>query len=499
MFQLNEFPHLRSLTLVNIVSINVEEMKSIFESLSNLHHLVITKCYFSGDIQAVIMRPTLKMLSVPMLYYNSMFINKSIPITHLTVTESCNLETVYEFFRGIPLLKYLKIENLSDVRSYEFNHSDYLNDQAACLTQLIIHNKSWYDFDLYQLIFKQTPNLKTLTFSVIHNELELFSPVENRIKIFDADRWENMITLLIPQLKVFNFVFEIRFYDLDREKVLYQFKRFQTDFWHKQHHWYTVCELAEKSALVYSIPYCLTSYRLEPDINIDWNEPINKSKLYDNITQLNFTVKRWNRRIHHYFGNIKWLKLKLKFGYGLLPATFDNQVLQLLEMSVNLMNVQILEINHLVDIKSPLILLQILKQTPNLSLIILTPKCLISSLTNNELCKYLNKLIKKLVIFARDGLSSIDSNQLIQFCETFSNLEQLQCSVQHSNDLIFILEHLSKLSHITIKYSTNFDLSMEDINHNLQKLGSKLNKKFLYEVDSENEKTHLNIWLSYDN
>jgi len=32
MFQLNEFPHLRSLTLVNIVSMNVEEMKSIFES-----------------------------------------------------------------------------------------------------------------------------------------------------------------------------------------------------------------------------------------------------------------------------------------------------------------------------------------------------------------------------------------------------------------------------------------------------------------------------------
>jgi len=339
-----------------------------------------------------------------------------------------------------------------------------------------------------------------LTFSVIHNELELFSPVDNRTEIFDADRWENLITLLIPQLKIFNFVFEIRFYDLDRDKLLYQFKRFQTDFWHKQHHWYTVCELTEKSALIYSIPYCLTNYRLESDIKIDSNLPIDKSRLYDNITQLNFTVKRINQRIHHYFPNIKWLQLK--FGYGLLPATFDDQVLQLLEMSVNLMNVQILEISHLVDIESPLILLQILKQTPNLSLIVLTPKCLISSLTNNELCKYLNKLIKKLVIFARDGLSSIDSNQLIQFCETFSNLEQLQCSVQHPNDLIFILEHLSQLSHITIKYSTNFDLSMENIYQKLQKFGSTLHKNFLYEFDSnaasENENTHLNIWLSYN-
>jgi len=81
-------------------------------------------------------------------------------------------------------------------------------------------------------------------------------------------------------------------------------------------------------------------------------------------------------------------------------------------------------------------------------------------------------------------------------------LEQLQCSVQHPNDLIFILEHLSQLSHITIKYSTNFDLSMENIYQKLQKFGSTLHKNFLYEFDSnaasENENTHLNIWLSYN-
>jgi hypothetical protein len=502
MFQLNEFYHLRSLTLFNIVSINVEEIKSIFESLSNLHHLVIRKCYFSEDIQSLIMRPTLKMLSVPTLYYDSMFRDKIIPITHLTITESCDLETLYEFFRGITFLKYLKIESLSAVNYYKFNHLDYLNDQAVCLTQLIIHNKCWYQCDLYELIFKQTPNLKTLTFSVIYNELELFSPVENRITIFDADCWENIITLLIPQLNIFKFVFEIRFYDLDKEKILDQFQRFQTEFWHKQHHWYTLCELSEKSALIYTIPYCLTNYRLESDIKIDCNVPINKSQLYHNITQLNFAVKRVNTKMHHYFVNIKWIKLKLKFGYGLLPATFDDQLLKLLQMSVNLTNLQILEINHLVDIKSPLILLNILQQTPNLSLIILTSKCLISSLTNDELCKYFNMIIKKLIIFDRDGLSSIDSNQLIQFCKTFSNLEQLQCSIQHSNDFIFILEHLSKLSHITIKYSKNLHLTIEDINHNLQKLDSKLNKKFLYEFDSDgdskNENTRLNIWINYN-
>ncbi len=44
-----------------------------------------------------------------------MFIDKIIAISHLTVSEICDLQTFYEFFRGIPLLKYLKIESLFDV------------------------------------------------------------------------------------------------------------------------------------------------------------------------------------------------------------------------------------------------------------------------------------------------------------------------------------------------------------------------------------------------
>ena len=292
MFRLNQFSHLRSLTLVNIVSINVDQIKSMFKSVSNLHHFAIRKCYFSEDIQSVIMQPTLKILSVPTLYYDSIFIDKTIPITDLTVSKSCDLKTLYEFFRGIPMLKYLKIESLFDVGYNRFNHLNYLNDQAIYLKKLIIHNKYWFRCDLYKLIFQQTPNLKTLTFSNIYGEQDIFSPAPNMIEIFDADHWENIITLLIPQLKVFNFVFEIRFYDLCREKVLDQFKRFQTEFWHQQHHWYTVCELGEMSALIYTIPYCLPSYRLESDINIDCDVSINKSILYHNVMQLNFLVKR---------------------------------------------------------------------------------------------------------------------------------------------------------------------------------------------------------------
>ncbi|CAF1239194.1 unnamed protein product [Adineta steineri] len=504
MFQLNEFSHLRSLTLVEIVSIDGEEMKSMLESLSNLKNLVIRKCYFSEDIQTVIMQSTVKMLTVSMLYYDSMFIDKTIPITHLTVSESCELETLYEFFRGIPLLKYLKIESLSDDDYNGFNHLDYLNDQAVCLRQLIIHNKDWFQRDLYELIFRQTPNLKSLTFSVTYTEHGIFSPEQNKIDIVDADLWEKMITLLIPQLKVFEFVFEISFYDLCQDKVLKQFKLFQTDFWLKQHRWYTVCEYGDKSAVIYTIPYCLNYIRLESDINIICDASIDKSKLHDNITHLNFCVKRVNREMPHYLSNIKLLRLKLKFGYGLAPVVFNKQALQLLEMSVNLTSIKYLDINHLVHIESPLILLQILKQTPNLSVIGITPQCLISSLTNDELCTYFNKLIKKLLIFAREGLSWIDSNELIKFCETFSNLEQLQCSVQHSNDLMFILEYLSKLSCIKIKCSEDLHLSVEDLNEKLQELGSKLKKTFLYEFTSQkdifkDDNTYLDIWLNYKN
>jgi len=125
-----------------------------------------------------------------------MFIDKIIPITHLTVSEICDLETLYEFFSCIPLLKYLKIEILSKVGCYEFNNLDYLNEPAVCLTQVIIHNKYWFECDFYELIFKQTPNLKILTFSIIYGEQELFSLVENSIEIFDVYRWENIVRQL---------------------------------------------------------------------------------------------------------------------------------------------------------------------------------------------------------------------------------------------------------------------------------------------------------------
>ncbi|CAF0800207.1 unnamed protein product [Adineta steineri] len=183
----------------------------------------------------------------------------------------------------------------------------------------------------------------------------------------------------------------------------------------------------------------------------------------------------------HYLSNIKLLRLKLKFGYGLAPVAFNKHALQLLDMSVNLTNIKYLDINHLVHIESPLILLQILKQTPNLSLIVITRQSLISSLTDDELCTYFNRPIKKLLIIAREDLSSIDSN-----------------------DLMFILGNLSKLSYIKIKYSIYLDLSVEDLNEKLQELGSKLNKTFLYEFTSQkesfaNNNIYLDIWLNYKN
>jgi hypothetical protein len=54
----------------------------------------------------------------------------------------------------------------------------------------------------------------------------------------DAYQWEHLITSTLPYLNIFKFHF--RYTEREEYNVILQekFKQFQSDFWHKQHHWH---------------------------------------------------------------------------------------------------------------------------------------------------------------------------------------------------------------------------------------------------------------------
>ena len=58
---------------------------------------------------------------------------------------------------------------------------------------------------------------------------------------------------------------------------------------------------------------------------------------------------------------------------------------------------------------------------------------------DNKLCNYLSKIIQKL------SLSGCLLKGLMKFCELFSNVEYLNCATDDQDDLIHLLNNLSKL------------------------------------------------------
>ncbi len=69
-----------------------------------------------------------------------------------------------------------------------------------------------------------------------------------------------------------------------------------------------------------------------------------------------------------------------------------------LKMIVNLFNIEHLDISDATQMDITCVLLEILKEASNLSSLKIAPRILKSLLDNNDLHKYLNKIIRKLTI-----------------------------------------------------------------------------------------------------
>jgi hypothetical protein len=90
-------------------------------------------------------------------------------------------------------------------------------------------------------------------------------------------------------------------------------------------------------------------------------------------------------------------------------------------MIVNLSNVTNLKILDTCQLVTPSIFLQILKKAQQISSLSIDPDYLQELFNNNELCNYLNKMIKKLEICFREKNSFNNSDDLKKFCRIFSN------------------------------------------------------------------------------
>lgn len=145
-----------------------------------------------------------------------------------------------------------------------------------------------------------------------------------------------------------------------------------------------------------------------------------------------------------------------------------DEYLQNLKRIVNLSNIKHLDITNSLRINDPLLLLDLFKQTPRLSSMNINSYNWHLSLQNEELCQYFNKMIRIL----NTGLWK--NIQLNRFCEIFSNLEHLICSINHEDNLIFLIENLPKLSTLKARFrcKENPDIKFSKFKTEIQKFNA---------------------------
>ncbi|CAF0713827.1 unnamed protein product [Adineta steineri] len=124
-----------------------------------------------------------------------------------------------------------------------------------------------------------------------------------------------------------------------------------------------------------------------------------------------------------------------------------------LKIIVNLSNLKHLDLILICEQHISFLLLKILKQAPKLSSFKIICSKLMLLLDNDELCKYLNKIIKNLnldsdpILFINDSIGE-------KFCKVLSNIEKLSCIIDQPHDLLVLLKRLPKLSMIMADFYT---------------------------------------------
>lgn len=275
-FPLHRFSHLHSLTLIGLDSDHIESISSMLLLSTNLSHFAFStlKDDDSRKIISTIQISKINSLLMSSLTYDFDFTPEMTIITNLAISD-CNLIYLHQLLKYTPMLKCLHIKCI--IAEYcDEDKLIYDDFKVTYLKQLIIQEYT-DTFKRLEILLKKTSNLKIFTLVTTIFIMEMI----------DADYWQYLITTSLPCLNDFDFKFLVKFYE-NYDFLLHQFQKSQTDFWYKQHHWYSIHEFHAGSTIIYTvpIPYVLNEYKLTFQTAKSSNLLINKLKIFDNVTDL---------------------------------------------------------------------------------------------------------------------------------------------------------------------------------------------------------------------
>ena len=428
-FSLNQFPHLQSL---EILDHKIEQLKSLLPSFPQLHRLFLPT--YNLNLEQI---PTskLKILSIDSL----LNLQESSLITHLSIRKSSFKQIINNFFRYLPFLTYLRVGFIS-----QFVDTVMTTDcfQAVHLKQLIFDCLISDSFEKLTDTLRLTPNLTALTLSYW------------RIMKLNAYEIQHTIESFLPLLIVLRFHF-VYYHYRQRNDAISMFQQFQTDFWHREHQWFTEYVINKTNIFIYTLPNPIDSY----DLLQSWERfPTIHKNSFDNIRSLSINPKQKLQKYHFYFPKIEKLNILLEETDEQIISKTD---IQQLKSIINFAHIKHLYIERCFTFENPF---DLFEQMPNLRELSLTQNLLASFLECSPLCEYLQSRIRILKILQYDSnpYTIFDHVEiLVKFQKIFNNVENYTGQLDSIEQLIYLIIHLKKLSIIDISITSRQDLTNE--------------------------------------
>lgn len=465
-FSLAEFTRLRSLALIEVKQNNVEQLSAILPSLSQLTRLQLI--------------PSLMVMDA--LLDKLPKCRQIIPLTKLSVKFG-RLNQFYRLLLHMPLLRCLTISNGFQYESVSPVEIDLLQGHVNHLTHLVVSN-CMFDTDNLIHTIAQMVSLRNLTVSVYDNS-----------DIINASRWQQLITSSLPHLSVFRF----KFGTFDRNEIMRKYDDFQSDFWIKEHRWFTECLLGDGIAsYIFTVPYLSDTRAMWLKCVRYSNRLINTSRTFDNVTHLHAPSEQLMRSKDFFFPNITILVMDSL--PVLVHANDEQRFIKSLKTTMELSNLKHLEFPFCCRMNDPRILLEILKEAPKLSSLNIHNCALYILKTNKEICRYASKMIKKLQLGIHSQSNPCNQPRDVNAIpRVFPNTEHLICPMIQPDSCLFLLNKLPRLSKLsTVFYQSRNDDSFDKVKEKLSKLKNIL---FYEEVLREHQHAKMMefaLWVDRD-
>jgi len=414
------YSQLQYLTLIEVKKYNLPKIKSILPILTQLYCFrLIDSLHLNEQILSIVPIRQLRLLTIDKLFSKVRIFYDISSIVSLTLS-SCKINELIRIFHLAVNLKYIQINRLAHVW-YMLIEKIQDSRQAIHLNELVIKDYL-SNFENLSIILEKTPHLRYLTIS------------SHVFELINAQQWENLLNSSTPYLHRFQFSFEHRCIP-DREELVKKINEFQSDFWLKKHQWPVNYIFTDDWTWIYTLPCLEQNFVLRKESNVIIS---NQAKL-ESIRHLSMNLDAIVDQTNFSFPNIETLTIKdHRDGRYLIETDF-----RFIQNFVHLSNVK--HLNYKCNFSSTrfLMLVDLIKQLPNLSSIVIDREIMRSFVENHELMIYLNKKIRKLELY-----NNVSSNDI----EKFSNLEQLTCLCDDQQWLETIFERLVYLSRINFKF-----------------------------------------------